>query len=331
MMMVAKALFIGIDLGGTNTKIALVDGDGAILERSVIPTKAMRDAEEVLDDIAREAIQLRQRFEARGFKVWAAGIGVPGLIDWKTGVGILLPNFPGKWHGVPVKGWLEKRLEVPVTVINDVRAITLAEKRFGAGKDVQSLVMVAIGTGIGGGVVIDGELYIGKDGSAGEFGHITVEPGGVRCGCGNRGCLEAYASGPAMVAQALRALVQQNDTLIRDLVGDDLARVTPKVIAEAAKMGDSVALEIIERSGAYIGQALSCICVVVNPEMIVIGGGVAQAGELLFESIRKGLRERLFMVPVDTMKFVPAELGLDAGVVGTATWAKERLEKGVIG
>jgi len=330
-MMVAKALFIGIDLGGTNTKIALVDGDGAILERSVIPTKAMRDAEEVLDDIAREAIQLRQRFEARGFKVWAAGIGVPGLIDWKTGVGILLPNFPGKWHGVPVKGWLEKRLEVPVTVINDVRAITLAEKRFGAGKDVQSLVMVAIGTGIGGGVVIDGELYIGKDGSAGEFGHITVEPGGVRCGCGNRGCLEAYASGPAMVAQALRALVQQNDTLIRDLVGDDLARVTPKVIAEAAKMGDSVALEIIERSGAYIGQALSCICVVVNPEMIVIGGGVAQAGELLFESIRKGLRERLFMVPVDTMKFVPAELGLDAGVVGTATWAKERLEKGVIG
>lgn len=331
MMMAAKALFIGIDLGGTNTKIALVDGEGAILERSVIPTKAMRDAEEVLDDIAREAIQLRQRFEARGFKISAAGIGVPGLIDWKTGVGILLPNFPGKWHGVPVKGWLEKRLEVPVAVINDVRAITLAEKRFGAGKDVQNLVMVAIGTGIGGGVVIDGELYIGKDGSAGEFGHITVEPSGVRCGCGNRGCLEAYASGPAMVAQALRALVQQNDTIIRDLVGDDLARVTPKVIAEAAKMGDSVALEIIERSGAYIGQALSCICVVVNPEMIVIGGGVAQAGELLFESIRKGLRERLFMVPVDTMKFVLAELGLDAGVVGTATWAKERLEKGVIG
>ncbi|MGQ9621843.1 MAG: ROK family protein [Candidatus Caldatribacteriaceae bacterium] len=329
--MVAKALFIGIDLGGTNTKIALVDGDGAILERSVIPTKAMRDAEEVLDDIAREAIQLRQRFEARGFKVLAAGIGVPGLIDWKTGVGILLPNFPGKWRGVPVKEWLEKRLEVPVAVINDVRAITLAEKRFGAGKNVQSLVMVAIGTGIGGGVVIDGELYIGKDGSAGEFGHITVEPSGVRCGCGNRGCLEAYASGPAMVAQALRALVQQNDTLIRDLVGDDLARVTPKVIAEAAKMGDSVALEIIERSGAYIGQALSCICVVVNPEMIVIGGGVAQAGELLFESICKGLRERLFMVPVDTMEFVPAELGLDAGVVGTATWAKERLERGVIG
>lgn len=329
--MVAKALFLGIDLGGTNTKIALVDKDGAVLERSVIPTRAMRSAEEVLDDIAREALQLRQRFEARGFKVWAAGIGIPGLIDWKTGVGILLPNFPGKWHGVPVKEWLEKRLGIPVAVINDVRAITLAEKRFGAGKEVSSMVMVAIGTGIGGGVIIDGELYIGKDGSAGEFGHITVEPNGVRCGCGNRGCLEAYASGPAMVAQALRALVQQNDTLIRDLVGDDLARVTPKIIAEAAQKGDSVALEIIERSGAYIGQALSCICVVVNPEMIVIGGGVAQAGELLFESIRKGLRERLFMVPVDTIQFVPAQLGLDAGVIGTATWAKERLEKGVIG
>jgi len=149
--MVAKALFLGIDLGGTNTKIALVDRDGVVLERSVIPTRAMRSAQEVLDDIAQEALQLRQRFEARGFKVWAAGIGIPGLIDWKTGVGILLPNFPGKWHGVPVKEWLEKRLGLPVAVINDVRAITLAEKRFGAGKTVNSMVMVAIGTGIGGG------------------------------------------------------------------------------------------------------------------------------------------------------------------------------------
>ncbi len=329
--MVAKALFLGIDLGGTNTKVALVDKDGHVLERSVIPTRAMRKPEKVVEDIAQEGLELCRRFEERGFKVWAAGIGIPGLFDWESGVCHLLPNFPSKWKGVPLKEWLEEKLSLPVAVINDVRSITLAEKRFGAGRDVNSMVMVAIGTGIGGGVVVNGQLYIGKDGSAGELGHITVEPRGIRCGCGNRGCLEAYASGPAMVAQALRALVQQNDTLIRDLVGDDLSRVNPKVIAEAAQKGDSVALEIIENAGSYIGQALSCVCVVVNPEMIVVGGGVALVGELLFQSVRRGLAQRLFMIPVEKMHIVSAQLGIDAGVIGSATWAKERLEEGVIG
>lgn len=326
----SERAFLGVDLGGTNTKIAVVDEDGKVLQRSTIPTRAMRKAEEVIEDIAQEAVRLKESVTA-GVSVEALGIGIPGLIDWKEGVGILLPNFPNKWKGVPIKRLLEERTSLPVAVINDVRAITLAEKRFGAGREVTSMVMVAIGTGIGGGVVINGELYIGKDGSAGEFGHITVEPQGVRCGCGNRGCLEAYASGPAMVASALRALVQQNDTLIRDMVEGDLNRVTPRVIAEAAGKGDEIAKEIIMRAGLYIGQALSNICVVVNPEMIVIGGGVAQAGDLLFESIWRGLKERLFMAPVDTIKFSPALLGMDAGVVGTATWAKEQWTKGVIG
>ncbi|HQE25713.1 MAG TPA: ROK family protein [Candidatus Atribacteria bacterium] len=326
-----KTVFLGIDLGGTNTKVALVDEEGMVLERSIIPTRAVRKAEEVVQDIASEAAKLCKRFEERGFKVQAAGIGIPGLIDWEEGVCLLLPNFPNKWKDVPIRKWLEEELSLPVAVINDVRAITLAEKRFGAGKEVQSLVMVAIGTGIGGGVVLNGDLYIGKDGAAGEFGHLTVEPNGLRCGCGSWGCLEAYSSGPAMVAQALRALVHQSDTLIRDMVENDFSRVSPKIIAEAAQKGDTIAVEIIERAGYYIGQALSCICVVVNPEMIVIGGGVAQAGELLFKSIEQGLRERLFIIPVDTIRLVPAQLGMDAGAIGTATWAKERLEKGVIG
>ncbi|HOQ68187.1 MAG TPA: ROK family protein [Candidatus Atribacteria bacterium] len=326
-----KTAFLGIDLGGTNTKVALVNEEGMVLERSIIPTRAVRKAEEVVKDIASEAMKLRKRFEERGFRVQAAGIGIPGLIDWEKGICLLLPNFPNKWKEIPIREWLEEELSLPVAVINDVRAITLAEKRFGAGKEVQSLVMVAIGTGIGGGVVLNGDLYIGKDGAAGEFGHLTVEPNGLRCGCGSWGCLEAYSSGPAMVAQALRALVHQSDTLIRDMVDNDLSRVSPKIVAEAAQKGDAIAVEIIERAGSYIGQALSCICVVVNPEMVVIGGGVAQAGELLFKSIEQSLRERLYIIPVDTIQIVPAQLGMDAGAIGTATWAKERLEKGVIG
>ncbi|MDK2896026.1 MAG: glucokinase [Candidatus Atribacteria bacterium] len=319
-----KTAFLGVDLGGTNTKIAVVSREGEILVRETIPTKAMRPAKEVVEDIAVAARNGQLAAQTKGYQVGGLGIGIPGLIDWQEGICLLLPNFPNKWQGIPIKSWLEEALSIPVSVINDVRAITLAEKRFGAGKGVNSLIMIAIGTGIGGGVVVNGNLYIGKDGGAGELGHITVEPQGVRCGCGNRGCLEAYASGPAMVAQALRALVQQNDTLIRDLVEGDLNRVTPKVIAQAARAGDEIAREILIKSGSYIGQALSCACVAVNPEMVVIGGGVAQAGELLFESIRQGIEERLFIIPSNTIQIVPAELGMDAGVIGTATWAKEK-------
>jgi len=325
-----KKAYIGVDLGGTNTKIAIVDDRGSIIARSMIPTQAMRPAENVVEDIANEAKRLKKEAELKDFKVYSLGIGIPGLIDWNRGICLLLPNFPNKWKHIPIKEWLEEKLSLPVAVINDVRAITLAEKRFGAGKDVKSLILMAIGTGIGGGVVIDGNLYIGKDGSAGELGHIIVEPGGIKCGCGNRGCLESYASGPSIVAQALRSLVQQNDTMIRDMIKGDLNLVTPKIIADAAVAGDEIAKDIIKQSGFYIGVALSSACVVVNPEMIIIGGGVAQAGRLLFESIANSLKENLHMVPVSTIQFTETELGMDAGVIGTATWSKEKLIKGEI-
>jgi len=324
----SKKAYLGVDLGGTNTKIAVVDEKGSIIARSMIPTQAMRPAENVVDEIALEARRLKKEAESKEYRILSLGIGIPGLIDWNRGICLLLPNFPNKWKHIPIKEWLEEKLSLPVAVINDVRAITLAEKRFGAGKTVKSMILMAIGTGIGGGVVLDGNLHIGKDGSAGELGHIIVEPGGTKCGCGNRGCLESYASGPSIVAQALRALVQQNDTQIRDMVDGDLNRVTPKIIADAAVAGDEVAQDIIRKSGFYIGVALSSTCVVVNPEMIVIGGGVAQTGRLLFDSISNSLKENLHMVPVSTIQFTETELGMDAGVMGTATWSKEKLEKG---
>lgn len=324
----SKKAYLGVDLGGTNTKIAVVDEKGSIIARSMIPTQAMRPAENVVDEIALEARRLKKEAESKEYRILSLGIGIPGLIDWNRGICLLLPNFPNKWKHIPIKEWLEEKLSLPVAVINDVRAITLAEKRFGAGKTVKSMILMAIGTGIGGGVVLDGNLHIGKDGSAGELGHIIVEPGGTKCGCGNRGCLESYASGPSIVAQALRALVQQNDTQIRDMVDGDLNQVTPKIIADAAVAGDEVAQDIIRKSGFYIGVALSSTCVVVNPEMIVIGGGVAQTGRLLFDSISNSLKENLHMVPVSTIQFTETELGMDAGVMGTATWSKEKLEKG---
>lgn len=326
-----ERVFLGVDLGGTNTKFALVREGGEVLESNAIPTKAMRKPEEVAHDIAQEVERLLQIAREQERDIPALGIGIPGRIDWEEGICYLLPNFPNKWHQVPIRRWLEEETGLPVGVINDVRAITLAEKRFGAGRDVESMAMVAIGTGVGGGIVLNGELVIGQHGSAGELGHITVEAGGTECGCGNRGCLEAYATGPAMVAAAIRAVVQQNDTVIRDIVEGDLNRVTTKVVSQAVEAGDRVAIEIMQRIGEYIGQAVANVYVTIDPELIVIGGGVSRAGEPLLESIRKGIKKRLYMVPWENVRLVRAELDMDAGTIGTATWAKERFDKGLIG
>ncbi|HHV63016.1 MAG TPA: ROK family protein [Firmicutes bacterium] len=317
--------FIGIDLGGTNIKVVTISEEGQVISKTTGPTDVHRPPQAVVETMAGMARRVMNEARERGYEARAVGTGIPGLIDWDAGVCIMLPNFPGKWEGVRLKSLLEAALGLPVYVINDARATTLAEKRLGAGKSVDSLVLATVGTGIGGGVVVNGDLYLGADGGAGEVGHIIVEPGGILCGCGNRGCLEAYASGPAMVAMAIRAIVQQNDTLIRDLVEGDLNKVTPKVIAEAAGKGDRVAIDVIEKAAEYIGIALSSAATTINPQMIVIGGGVAQAGERLINKIREVIHARVHIVPGEKIQVVPAELGPDAGMIGAALWAKERL------
>ena len=184
--------------------------------------------------------------------------------------------------------------------------------------------MVAIGTGIGGGVILNNELLIGKDGSAGEFGHINVEPDGILCGCGSRGCLECYASGPAIAGAALRSLVQQNDTLIRTIVHNDYNKVSAAVVAQAAEQGDLVAKEILTNAGKYVGRAMAKVAVVVNPEMVVIGGGVAQAGRVLFSSICQSFHETLFIIQSETVQLRLSELGVLAGIQGSAAWGMKK-------
>jgi glucokinase len=285
-----------------------------------------RTPEQVIADIANTAGEVRSTIESQGKEIPSLGVGVPGAINWKKGICRLLPNFPNGWRDVTLKEQLENHLNLPTFVINDVRAITLAEKLFGAGKSVSSMVMAAIGTGIGGGVIIDNELLIGKDGSAGEFGHINVEPDGVLCGCGSRGCVECYASGPAIAGAALRALVQQNDTLIRALVKNDYNKVTAATVAQAADQGDAIAKEILARAGAYVGRAMAKVAVVVNPEMVVIGGGVAQAGRVLFSSICKAFHETLFIIQSETIQLRLSELGVLAGIQGCAAWGMKKSE-----
>jgi len=202
-----------------------------------------------------------------------------------------------------------------------VRSITCGEWRFGAGRGVDTVAVFAVGTGIGGGLVINGQLHLGIGGTGGELGHMTIDYNGPRCGCGNYGCLEAFASGPAIAAMGMKAVAQGLTTSLGELCGYDLNKITPALIAQAAEAGDAIARDIYEKAGFYLGVAAANMCASVGPRRIVMAGGVANAGRLLLEPMERTMRERVTIMPVDQVEIVPALLGDDAGVIGAAVWA----------
>ena len=291
-------LHLGLDLGGTEIKCAVVDGP-RVLSTASCPTAAEDGPEAVLERVA----ALGRGTAAPHGRPASAGLALPGHFDAERGTGSLLPNLRGDWDGRPIAGPVAERLGVPVTLVNDARALTLAELRLGAGRGASDLVCVALGTGVGGGVVVGGRLHLGL-GHAGEIGHTTVDPDGPQCGCGNRGCLDRMAGADAIAAAARQPSVQ--------------------AAAEAARAGDAAARAAFARAGEYTGRVLAGAVVLLWPERVVVGGGVAEAGELLLEPLRAELRRRACVAPVDRIAVVAAELGRHAGAVGAALWAGER-------
>jgi glucokinase len=249
-------------------------------------------------------------------------MGVPGLADLQKGITKLLPNLPGKWEGVDVRGGLQPRLECPVYLLNDVRSATLAEFTFGRKRQVDTMALFAVGTGIGGGVVIGGELRLGPLGQAGELGHQIVVPDGPLCGCGNRGCLEALASGTAITSEAVRLLIGGECPRLHELTGGDASKVDAGKVGEAAAAGDESMRWVLARAGYYIGIAACNVIVTIHPELVVIGGGVARVGDLLLEPIRRTVAERLYMMPVEDIRIEPSVLGGDAGMLGALACAE---------
>jgi glucokinase len=322
-----KKHYIGCDLGGTNLRAGVVDPDtGEVLYFETVPTLAREGHDAVM---ARMAALFESVITHSGFQksdIGGIGIGVPGVLDLDRGLVIFLPNLPGTWPNVPLRDTIQNHTGLPVWLLNDVRAITFGEYRFGAGSGVDTLACFAIGTGIGGGLVINGQLHLGIGGTGGELGHQTIDFNGPMCGCGNRGCLEAYASGSAIAAMGIKAVVQGLTTSIGALVDYDLNRITTKVIAQAALQGDAIAKDIYEKAGMYIGVGAANMCVSIGPRRIIIAGGVAMAGDLLLDPIRRTLKERVHVMPVEQVEVLQAQLGNDAGVIGVAMWAKERSE-----
>jgi len=320
--------FVGVDLGGTNLRAGIVDIErGIVLTSDTVPTLAREGPEAVMrrmGDLVKAAIaSCRLGVEDIG----GVGIGVPGVLDLDKGLTLFLPNLPGTWPNVPLGSTISEKVDLPVFLLNDARSITYGEWMFGAGRGVDTMACFTIGTGIGGGLVINRKLHLGIGGTGGELGHQTIDFNGPVCGCGNRGCLEAFASGPAMAGLGIKAVIQGLTTSIGKLVDYDLNRITPEVICEAARQGDSIAKDIYVQAGTYIGIAVANILTTVGPRKVVIGGGVAAAGDLLLEPLRRTVHERVHVMPIDQTEIVQASLGLNAGLLGSAMWAAHNLDQ----
>lgn len=321
--------YIGIDLGGTNLRAAIADTDtGQVYHQRKCPTLAAEGQEAVIQRIVQLIRDLTQGEEVPPGGIKGIGIGVPGTPQIETGVIQFLPNLKGKWLNVPLQAIIEDQVQLPVALINDVRAITLGEWTFGAGRGADTVICLAIGTGIGGGVVVNGQFHLGIGGTAGEFGHHVVEVDGPLCGCGGRGCLELYASGPAIAAMGVKEVMHGHTTRIGDLVNYDLNQINVGTIVQAAREGDQIAMNILERAGRYLGIAVGNILGVISPQKVIFGGGVSAAGDLLLAPILQTVKERVHVIPVDKVQFVFAELGIDGGLIGAALWAKRRCEEG---
>ena len=305
-------LYAGVDLGGTTVGCALADRDGRIVRESEIATASHQGPKAVLGRIARAVRSL-------GRRPAALGMGVPGLVDLRRGVAKFLPNLPTQWRGVPVRKILEAELRCPVHLLNDVRTATLGELTYGHGRGgATTMAFFSLGTGVGGGVAVDGKLRLGPLGAAGELGHQTIVLDGLPCGCGNRGCLETLASGPALAAEGLRLLRSGLAPKLHALVNGDVGRVTPR---EMARAGDPYVKEAILRAARFLGIGVANVVVALHPDLVVLGGGVAEIGPLLLGEVKREVRRRVGMFPPASIRIVNSKLGPRAGLLGAIALA----------
>ena len=306
-------LFASVDLGGTNVSAVLGDETGQIIAETKQPTLSHEGPPAVLKRIAKMIGTLTVK---SGGQPAALGMGVPGLADLATGVTKFLPNLPTQWRDVPVRATLEPKIGCPVYLLTDARAAALGELTFGRGRDARTMVFFTLGTGIGGGIVVNRQLRLGPLGAAGEIGHQTILPDGPLCGCGNRGCLETLASGPAITAEGVRLLLSGNAPKLHELCGGNVAKVSPATMGAAARAGDAHVATAIRRAAEWLGIGAANLVVALHPDLIILGGGVAELGDLLIIPMRETLQRRVGMIPTENIRIERSALGDKAGLMG---------------
>lgn len=318
---------IGVDLGGTNIVVGSLSEDGSTeyAMRSE-PTRANQGADAVvdrmvsmIDTVIAETISTGQKRD----NCLGVGVGAPGPLDRERGIVITTPNLG--WTNFPLRQVIADRVGLQATLDNDANCATLGEWWLGAARGGRNVVGMTIGTGIGGGLILEGRLYHGASDVAGEIGHMTIDVTGRRCGCGNYGCLEAYASGPSIAERAREALGGDQPSMLYAMVNNDLTKLTAAIVYDAAKRDDAVALEVVLETARFLGTGLANILNVYNPDVVVIAGGVTQAGDPLFVPLRREVRRRAFRPAVDACRIVPGSLPGTAGVVGAVATFKQQV------
>lgn len=315
----------GVDLGGTNVKIAIVSQDREVLARGSFPTEAEKGPEAVMRVMEQGVFQVLKEVGKQPEDLLTAGLGAPGPMNWQTGVVYSPPNLPG-WKDVPLGELMQARLGCPCYVDNDANVACYGEYWLGAGKDAQSMAVLTLGTGVGGGVVVFGQLLRGIDGTAGELGHLKVQRDGRLCGCGSRGCLEAYASVGGLVRTAAEAMSNGEKTILAEMSNNNPDHITGEMVFTAAQQNDPVARWAFEETGAWLGLGIASIIHYQNPEKVVLCGGMIAAGDVLFDAVRRTVRANTFPVPGQRCEIVSAGLGADSGVLGAAGCALERYQ-----
>ena len=318
-MSVKERYIVGVDLGGTNIVAGAMPLDGSReIAMQTRPTLAEGGAGAVVERIAgmieQVVAQTIAETGAERADFLGVGIGSPGPLDRENGIVIVTPNLG--WKNFPLRDEISKRVHLEATLENDANCATLGEFWCGAAVGGRNVIGMTLGTGIGGGLILDGKLYHGASDVAGEIGHATVDITGRRCKCGNYGCLEAYASGPAIAERAREALRGEEESVLLAMAGGDAKKITAQTVYEAAKKGDTVAREVVRETAGFLGAGVSNLLNIFNPDVVVLAGGVTQAGDALFEPLRAEVRRRAFKPAVDACRIVAGALPLSAGVVG---------------
>ncbi len=313
-----KRYFIGVDLGGTNIKFGTVSEKGKVLQKGMLSAQANLGRGVILNNINKAVEQSLAFPRGKKIKIKGIGVGSPGTVNLESGkIEGSCPNMP-QMVNVNLKRWLSSYFKFPICVDNDANAMALAEFKFGAAKGYKDVLCLTLGTGIGGGIVLDGKLFHGSSFAGAEFGHMSICYNGRKCRCGGIGCLEMYASAPAMVKDTKRLLHRNKKSIIHKLINGDLDRLTTEVIFQAERKGDLLASDVINQACAYLGAGIASAVNLLNPQVVVIGGGVSEGGLSFIRRIEKEVKKRAFPSATKSLKVVKAKLGNDAGFIGAA-------------
>ncbi len=316
--------YIGMDLGGTNIKVSVFDREFVKLGEKRSPTEVKNGSEHVLTKMYTTVLGLLEELELLPEEAICMGIGVPGILDIKRGISRFSPNFP-KWEEVPIMQWMEEKLHIRTFIDNDARVNLYGEWKFGAGRGKDNLLMITLGTGLGAAAVVDGRVIYGATGSAGEIGHINMYREGRECRCGSTGCLGRYVSALGMLRTLREKIESGKDSMICEWVDGDLQKITADMLSKAYDLGDVTAIETLRETGELLGFGLCAVISLYNPELIVVGGGMSDAGERLLQYTRNVLQGHALQIPYSACEIVLAQLGDAAGMLGAAAYARMQL------